>query len=52
MNYWSSHGDHWGQVVHFARNDSDFPQGYYIWAVDPEDQLVSLIPFVGVLGCL
>ena len=51
-NYWSSHGDHWGQIVHLARKESDLPEGYYIWAVDFEEQLVSLIPFMGVLGYL
>ena len=49
-NDWSSHGDQWGQIVHLARNESDLSQGYYIWAVDLEEQLVSLIPFMGVFG--
>ena len=29
----NKYGHHRGQVVHFARNDSEFPQGYYIWAI-------------------
>ena len=38
--------------MYLAKNESDISQGYYIWAVDYEEQLVSLIPFMGVLGYL
>ena len=35
-----------------AKNESDLSHGFYIWAVDYEEQLVSLTPFMGTLGYL
>ena len=51
-NYWSSHGDIWGQVVYITRTVTELPDGFYIWAVNHREQLVSLIPFMGTFGHL
>ena len=38
--------------MYLSKNESDLPHGYYIWAVAYEEQLVSLIPLMGLLGYL
>ena len=49
-NHWSSHGDLWGQIVHITRDITELSHGFYIWAVNHKEQLVSLVPFMGTLG--
>ena len=51
-HYWSTHGDLWGQVVYIAKNAAELSCGFYIWVVNYEEQLVSVIPFMGTLGYL
>ena len=51
-NYWSSHGDLWGQIVFIDPDVKGRFQGSYIWAVNHEENLVSLVPFRGSLGPL
>ena len=51
-NYWSSHGDLWGQIVYIPPALADLPDGFYIWAVNHKEQLVYLIPFMGTFGHL
>ena len=49
-DHWSSHGDLWGQIAYITRDIIEFSQGFYIWAVNHREQLVSLVPFMGTLG--
>ena len=49
-NYWCSHGDLWGQIVYMNPDVNEHSQGFYIWAVNHEENLVSLVPFRGILG--
>ena len=51
-NYRSSHGDLWGQIAFIDPDVNGRFQGSYIWAVNHEENLVSLVPFRGSLGPL
>ena len=50
INYWSTHGDLGGPIVYINQDLDELSQGFYIWAVNHKDQLVSLVPFMGTLG--